>query len=236
MSNIKFYRVGGKVRDDLLGIPSKDIDFAVEANSYEEMKEELQRRGYKIFLETPQYLTIRARDPISREAADFALCRFDGDYHDCRRPIEVSIGTIEDDLARRDFTINAMAIDEDGNFLDPHGGKEDLENKILRCVGSTHDRMQEDSLRSLRAIRFVVTKDLEFCPELWKALNSEWLPPMMEKLADERIRQELDRAFAHDTIRTMEIIHQLPKAFREAVFKTVWLCPTMKKAKPGRNH
>jgi len=227
MSEVKFYRVGGIVRDEMLGLPSKDIDYAVVADSYDQMKATLLQRGYEIFLETPQYLTIRARIPQTRETVDFTLCRKDGEYHDGRRPSEVTPGTIYDDLARRDFTINAMAQAEDGTLLDPHGGQQDLKDHVLKCVGSTHDRMKDDSLRSLRAIRFVITKQLTFCPELWTALNSDWLPPMIEQLSDERIRQELERAFAADTLRTMQILHELPREFRQAIFRNCWLRPTM---------
>ena len=156
MKNIKFYQVGGSVRDDLLGFPSKDIDYSVEAPSFEAMKSEIVNRGGEIFLEKPEYLTIRANVP-NMGACDYVLCRKDGAYYDGRRPESVEIGTIRDDLARRDFTVNAMAINEDGELIDPHGGKVDLLHKTLRCVGNAHERFSEDYLRMLRAIRFCIT-------------------------------------------------------------------------------
>ena len=107
------YQVGGSLRDECLGRPCKDFDFSVEAPSYEAMREHLVQDGYTIFLEKPEYLTIRARfpkgHPQERVCADFVLCRKDGFYSDGRRPDTVEPGTIYDDLARRDFTMNAMA-------------------------------------------------------------------------------------------------------------------------------
>ncbi len=102
---VKIYLVGGSIRDQLLGLKSKDLDYAVEAGSYEEMRDYIKENG-KIFLETPEYLTIRAHLK-NGEPADFVLCRKDGEYSDGRRPDKVTPGTLYDDLARRDFTVNA---------------------------------------------------------------------------------------------------------------------------------
>src|SRR5687768_11467708 len=106
MTDIRFFRVGGCVRDELLGIESKDIDFAVEADSFEAMRDAVHARCSKVFLETPEFLTIRGLDP-DIGAVDFVLCRKDGPTKDGRRPEFVEPGTILDDLARRDFTVNA---------------------------------------------------------------------------------------------------------------------------------
>src|SRR6187431_1537064 len=105
---INYYLVGGYVRDEILGVQSKDIDFAVEAKSYDAMKEDILRRGMTIFQERPQFFAIRARHP-QMGGVDFTLCRKDGFYSDYRHPDDVRIGDIYDDLARRDFTVNAIA-------------------------------------------------------------------------------------------------------------------------------
>lgn len=125
MSSIKFYQVGGSVRDSFIGLKSKDIDYAVEAPSFDAMREAIKERGGEIFLETPQFLTIRANVP-GMGACDYVLCRKDGEYVDGRRPETVTAGTILDDLARRDFTMNAIAIAEDGTILDPFDGRKDI--------------------------------------------------------------------------------------------------------------
>src|SRR5579859_2576372 len=145
-----FYLVGGYVRDKILGIPSKDLDYSVEAASYEEMRQSIIDRGGTILLETPNFFTIRAR--IGKEVSDYVLCRKDGAYSDSRHPDSVEHGTLHDDLARRDFTMNAIAIDSDGNYIDPFNGISDIKNKLIRCVGNAQDRFDEDALRMLRAI------------------------------------------------------------------------------------
>ena len=162
---IKYYMVGGAVRDKILGIDPKyikDIDYSVEAPSYEAMKTELLKRGLEMFPIKEDYMTIRGK--LNGVAADFVLCRKDGHYSDGRRPDTVEIGTLYDDLARRDFTMNAIALDEDDNIIDPFDGRGDLHRGIIRCVGKATDRMREDSLRLIRAIRFLDTTINKF----WK--------------------------------------------------------------------
>ena len=90
---VKVFRVGGAVRDQFLNRPNKDVDFAVEAESYEAMKEYIVANGGKIYLETPEFFTIRGKIPNPGDA-DFVLCRKDGQYSDGRRPDSVSHGTI----------------------------------------------------------------------------------------------------------------------------------------------
>src|SRR6478735_1674813 len=156
----KFYQVGGCVRDSLLGVESKDIDFSVEAPSYEAMREAvIERCGgnpESIKVDKPEFATIRAIDP-KLGGVDFVLCRKDGAYSDGRRPDSVEMGTLLDDLARRDFTVNAIARADDGSLIDPFNGQADLKLRLLRCVGGV-DRLREDSLRMLRAFRFAITK------------------------------------------------------------------------------
>src|SRR4051812_9903063 len=113
MADAKIYLVGGAVRDKIMNITPKDLDYSIECESFDAMRQYIIDRGGTIFLETPQYFTIRAKVP-ELGAADFVLCRRDGMYKDNRRPETVEVGTIFDDLARRDFTMNAIAIDEQG--------------------------------------------------------------------------------------------------------------------------
>jgi tRNA nucleotidyltransferase (CCA-adding enzyme) len=207
MNRLKMYRVGGVVRDTLLGVKSKDIDLAVEAESFDEMREEVIKRGGKIFVETPQYFTIRAKLPGIGDV-DFSLCRKDGIYKDGRRPESVEKATILEDLARRDFTVNAMAQDIDTNeFLDPFNGREDLKNRIIRCVGDPHHRFAEDSLRILRAVRFAITK--EFAIDNLTCFAMKENQHLMKSLPVERIREELSRTFAHNSANTIEILNTL---------------------------
>lgn len=212
---IKYYKVGGCVRDEMLGVRSKDIDYAVEAESFEAMRDDLVIRGAQIFLEKPEYLTIRAM--LGREAADFVLCRKDGAYSDARRPDTVQPGTIYDDLARRDFTVNAMAEESGGRILDPHGGQTDLRNRTLRCVGSAEIRMSEDALRLLRAIRFIITKELVADIELHNVLIDSTICVKVGAVSTDRIRDELNKCFAADTFRTIRLLDKY-HILRDGIF------------------
>lgn len=224
--NIKYYKVGGCVRDQIMGIPSKDIDYSVEAPSYEAMRDDIIAKGGKIYLETPQYTTIRAK--FLGDDADFVLCRKDGQYKDGRRPESVSIGTLYDDLARRDFTMNAIAIDENGEMIDPFNGVEDIQVGIIRCVGSV-DRLYEDSLRMIRAIRFCITKNMAMDIDIMDILETKY--HLLENLPVERIRDELYKMFDCNTIETMNILNTY-SGIRDQIFKrNIQLVPTITSVK-----
>jgi tRNA nucleotidyltransferase/poly(A) polymerase len=226
---VTLYEVGGCVRDELLGVKSKDIDYTAVVTGdvehpYAHLRRYLVDQGFTIFVETPQYLTIRAQFPKLNGqkravTADFVLARKDGEYTDGRRPDTVEAGTLFDDLKRRDFTVNAIAKDHElGLYIDPFGGQEDLKAGVLRCVGSAEDRLREDALRALRALRFAVTKGFVLDPELWIAMRSEWLPLLVAKVSAERRREELSKAFRHDTLETLFCLGQLPSDLKEAIF------------------
>lgn len=208
----KYYKVGGCVRDEILNMfhgtnyKIKDIDFSVEASSYLEMKEDIISRGGQIFLEKPEYFTIRAAVP-RMGACDFVLCRKDGVYYDGRRPDSVSVGTIYDDLSRRDFTMNAIAEDEDGNIIDPFSGVSDIKNLHIKCVGLTQFRFQEDYLRMLRAIRFSITKNMEMSSEIVEYISKN--QAQLLKIAIERVYEELRKCYTADTVATNKALMRL---------------------------
>ncbi len=226
---IKIYQVGGHVRDSLLGLKSKDVDFAVEAPSFEAMREYVQSTCKQIFLEKPEFLTIRALHP-KMGAVDFVMCRKDGAYSDGRRPDAVEPGTIFDDLARRDFVVNAMAIDEEGNLIDPYGGQRDLEDRLLRCVGLATDRFEEDSLRILRAMRFSITKNFTLSKGILSVFDHPdiWIPKL-QSISLERRREELHKCFAHSTENTLRFLRDIPEEWSSSLFQDLWLKPTNEK-------
>jgi tRNA nucleotidyltransferase (CCA-adding enzyme) len=204
---VRLYEVGGCVRDSLMGRTSKDIDYSVEAESYDAMRSYLETEGFKIFVENPEFLTIRAQFPKSagkRVTADFVLARREGGYTDGRRPDEVFAGSLKDDLARRDFTMNAIARDQDGNLIDPFNGSRDIVNGLIKAVGNAHERINEDALRGLRAIRFAVTLGFQMDKDLEAVLGSRHFAPLLTSVSVERVREELEKAFAHDTVQTLE--------------------------------
>jgi hypothetical protein len=239
LSNIKVYLVGGAVREIVRGNATKvnDWDFAVEAESFDTMREWLNAEGFEIFLETPQYFTIRAKSPksgftfagrdMSGRTFDFTLCRTEGEYLDGRHPESVEVGTIKSDLSRRDFTMNAIAMDSEGMLIDPFGGTEDAKNGTIRCVGST-DRLKEDALRMLRAVRFAIQIGGTLDQDINDFLHDEYNINLLEKISEERIREELTKAFKVDTLETLWYLSNYT-VLRDKVFEgDMWLMPTVK--------
>lgn len=229
---IQFYQVGGCVRDKRLGVlegkivKPKDIDFSVVAPSYEAMKAAIIAKGCDIKVEKPEFVTVRAVHP-ELGGVDFVLCRKDGQYTDGRRPDSIEIGTLADDLARRDFTVNALAEDEDGNIIDLFDGQRDLRDMVLRCVGDTEKRMREDSLRMLRAIRFQITKG--FYPDLKLEnflLNTD-NAFLLKNLPVERIRDEILKCMEFDTLETLRVFERY-RQIRNVIFsRNLKLVPTI---------
>jgi tRNA nucleotidyltransferase (CCA-adding enzyme) len=241
----QFAEVGGAVRDKFLGVDSKDVDFvAIPINpkmfanadeAFATLVNVLKVDGLEVFLETPEFFTVRAQVPTwhplkqRTTVADFVLARKDGPSSDGRRPDFVLPGTLMDDLQRRDFTVNSMAI-LDGELVDPFGGREDLENNLLRFVGNPTDRIAEDGLRVMRALRFHITKGFDVDAETWDAVNSEFAAEMLMKVSTERIREELEKMFLFDTVLTMETLSDVRRNLKKAIFRDgLRLQPTLKK-------
>lgn len=240
MMPVRLYQVGGSVRDELLGLKSKDIDFAVECVGFDELFVWLDQNGFDIFLSQPEYMTIRARFPkggfefagqnMSGVTADFVVCRTEAHYSDARHPDNVGVGTIEDDLARRDFTMNAIAKRADGTLLDPYNGVGDAYSGVIRAVGDPLDRLTEDPLRALRALRFAVTKNMQLSMPLALTLEDATIVEMLRRsVSQERIREELFKMFKADTYKTMEtFVRGFPDLGRAVLQDTqLWVKPTL---------
>jgi tRNA nucleotidyltransferase (CCA-adding enzyme) len=238
----EFAEVGGAVRDKFLGVDSKDVDFvAVPTQQFDTADDafnalvaHLKETGFKVFLETPQFFTVRAQVPEDNplkertNVADFVLARKDGPSSDGRRPDFVLPGTLMDDLTRRDFTVNAMAMMND-ELIDPFGGREDLDNNLLRFVGNPNDRIVEDGLRVMRALRFHITKGFDVDADTWDAVNSEFAAEMLMKVSTERIREELEKMFLFNTVQSMETLSDVRRSLKRAIFRDgLRLMPTLK--------
>lgn len=225
---MKLYQIGGSVRDELLGIKAKDIDYAVECDSFDNLYKYISSIG-EIFLSKPEFLTIRAR--INNEVSDFVMCRKDGQYYDGRHPENVIPGTLYEDQKRRDFTMNAIAKDEDGTYIDPFNGIDDIRNRLIRCVGNTEDRMREDYLRLLRAARFCITKNMLIDIKIGDLFNNLSVLNAFEKnVSEERIREELYKMFKCSTFKTIMFFGDYPY-FSSVCFNAtnIWLKPTSEK-------
>lgn len=224
---VKLFEVGGCVRDDFLGVPVKDIDFVAVAPSFDALRQHVLDEGFKIFIEKPEFGTIRVSVPKDHplrakvKDADFVLARKDGPSTDGRRPDFVEPGTLEEDLARRDFTVNAMARDplNPAEVIDPFNGQRDLRRKILRFVGNPEERIKEDGLRVLRAFRFEVTKGLSPADETYLATRSRLASKMLWCVSIERVREELEKMFQHDTQASLMLLSGLSEHMMEAIFR-----------------
>jgi len=221
----QFFEVGGCVRDSLLGLESNDVDFTVVGPaSFDDFHAELTGMGFQIFESRPEFFTIRAKVPDSMpelrartRVADFVLARRDGPSSDGRRPDFTVPGNLFDDLDRRDFTVNAMARGLDGVLHDPFNGQEDLANRTLRFVGVAAVRIEEDGLRVLRGLRFMVTKSLTPTPETFRDLQSVFAAEMLGCVSKERRREELNKMLAFDTMTSFELLASLPTITVEAI-------------------
>lgn len=228
---MKIYQVGGSVRDELLGLKSKDLDYVCVCESYDAMKQAILDKGGKIYLEKPEYLTIRAKVNGLGDA-DFVMARKDGNYYDGRRPESVVPGTLKDDILRRDFTINALAKDcETGHIIDMVGGQDDLKKGIIRCVGSTKARFEEDGLRILRAIRFTITRFLKLSNPIHRFLTQRDtnLEEYLKGVSTERIREELNKMLKVNTYGTLYYLVKTYPKLHYCIFgvhQELWLKPT----------
>lgn len=179
------FMVGGFVRDRCLGREVKDIDIATSARP--ERVQELFARTIPTGLQHGTVTVLVDGTPF-----EVTTYRQESAYVDFRRPAEVRfIDNLLEDLRRRDFTMNAMAMDIDGHVIDPFEGLRDAREGRIRCVGAADERFSEDALRMIRCIRFAAEYTLEVAEDTWSAILSN--RALLEHVAMERIRAELER-------------------------------------------
>ena len=184
------YLVGGCVRDLFIGRTPKDWDVTTNAKP-----EDIQRIFPESFYEN-DFGTVGVKtgsEDSTLSIIEVTPYRTESGYTDKRRPDEVTFGeSLEDDLARRDFTINAIALDESkGHIVDPYKGQKDIEAKVLKTVGVATDRFEEDALRLMRAIRLVA--ELGFALDTDTAAAIKEKGPNLAHVSRERVRDELVR-------------------------------------------
>lgn len=257
MCKLPMYIVGGAVRDWYISECNgfahhspKDIDIAVEASSYQAMRDYLIDTGCEIYTENPEFGTLKAKacpelleyiarwlNPYSNlkmpTVYDFAICRCDGVYTDGRHPQSVTPSDIINDLARRDFTMNAMAMPlQNGNeLLDPFNGLDDIKDATIRTVRDPYDRFNEDGLRILRALRFHITLGYFIDDNVFDCIYNNGYDILTNAdISTDRIREELHKMFKHDTWRTLQTI----MSFDDIVdflseCNEIWFKPTTEK-------
>ena len=186
-SGFSVYAVGGCVRDALLNRPVSDIDLAVSATP-EQNKLVLQKNDIRYAETGISHGTLTAL--VGGRAYEITTFRTDGRYSDNRRPDSVNfVSDIRGDLARRDFTVNAMAYNPREGIIDIFNGADDLKSGIIRAVGDPDIRFEEDSLRILRGLRFASVLNFEI--ESVTAFSMMRKSPLLKKIARERVTEEL---------------------------------------------
>lgn len=184
------YLAGGCVRDMAMGrrIHDWDIASSAPAEAVSNLFQKTADTGIK-------YGTVTVFS--GGEKAEVTTFRRDGIYSDGRRPESVSfVSGIEEDLKRRDFTINAMALSADGELIDLHGGMADIKSRLIQCVGAPEKRFSEDALRMFRALRFAAQLGFTLSPETVSAISARAV--QAHKLSGERVFSETDKILTSD--------------------------------------
>ena len=195
------YLVGGCVRDLLMEKRPHDWDICTAA-----LPEQVQSLFPVTRPTGLQHGTVTV--VIGSKQVEVTTFRTEGGYADHRHPDRVSfVGELTEDLGRRDFTMNAIAVSADGLLADPYGGVEDIRARRIRCVGEAETRFEEDALRMLRALRF--SAKLGFTIEIGTLLAIQAKAPLAAGLAAERVREELEKLLLSDAPETIYAVMDL---------------------------
>lgn len=230
------YFVGGGVRDILLGKNVKDWDMATNA-----VPEEILKIFPDAFYDN-QFGTVGIPIEIDKEKqiVEITTYRTERDYKDRRHPEKVEWGeTIEEDLARRDFTINAIAMAVDTkdkskvSFIDPFDGQEDIRKKLIKAVGNPSERFKEDALRLMRAIRLATQLSFEIEGKTWMEISKDAV--LIKEISAERVRDELLKILASE--HTFEGINMLKNSgILQFIMPELLEGIGVSQARPGRHH
>jgi tRNA nucleotidyltransferase (CCA-adding enzyme) len=209
------YLVGGSVRDSILGRPSKDYDICTSATP-----EEIAALFEDVDLVGAHFGVCIVHE--GDEQVEVATFRLDGAYSDNRRPDQVKYTLdVKEDLARRDFTINGLLMDKDGQVIDYVDGLTDIHTKTIRCIGDPKKRFHEDALRMLRAIRFEAQLDFRIEHKTQRDIINN--AHLLSNISAERIRDEFNKALlcnaslAFSTLTCLGIFNHILKAFSKEV-------------------
>lgn len=195
------YAVGGSIRDSLMGLTPKDWDITTSA------KPDEIKNLFRNTIDTGiAHGTVTVR--INKQSFEVTTYRIDGEYEDNRRPLSVEFtSNLEEDLKRRDFTINAMAYNDRCGLVDIYGGRRDIELGIIRCVGEAKVRFTEDALRTLRAVRFCARTGFRLHPDTADAIKETAY--LLQNISAERIREELNYIITSDRPQSIMIAYEL---------------------------
>lgn len=203
---MRVFEVGGHIRDELLGLPSSDVDLIAIASSFDELKNYVSKNSQKIFLEKPEFNLIRYL-ALDGSPQDITFCH-----------------SLEGDLKRRDFTINAFAREVGSSeVIDVENGLKDLKEGIIRCIVSPKETFQEDPARIIRAIRLKIKLKFDYDRELSYYMYGDHDFSELKNIDRERLRQELDKCFKTSSEKTIGEISRMNLAFSKIIFDQYWL-------------
>jgi len=196
----KGYIVGGAIRDILLGLKPKDIDFTTNL-PYETLKDLFNKYNPKETGKSFGVLRIRVND------IDYEIAKFREDNYEDKDGLKIIpeekkvsfVDDIKNDLARRDFTINAMAYNEEEGIVDLYNGQKDIENKVINFVGNAEERIIEDPLRVLRAFRFMSRLDFSLSENTIEAIKKQ--KDLLKNIPEERITMEFSKLLLGENIK-----------------------------------
>lgn len=193
-NNHSLFLVGGTVRDYLLGLPLTDMDVVTEATP-DEIKEFLPEANF-VFA---KYGSVSYKDSDGVKF-DITTLRKENSYEDSRHPGKIEfVKDLYVDVLRRDFTINGLYMDKDLKIIDYVKGQKDLKNHLLRVIGKPENRLKEDPLRIIRALRFAIDFDLTVEEELDKAIRANI--NLLENLNIEKIKQDIKKIRCSDKVK-----------------------------------
>lgn len=196
------FLVGGCVRDSLMGFIPHDYDITTNATPDEMLR---IFSGFRVIETGPKHGTITV--VIDGNNVEITTYRIDGEYDDNRHPKEVSFTrSLSEDLKRRDFTVNALAFNEEQGLVDLFGGKEDLDNKLIRCVGEPDKRFNEDGLRILRAMRFASVLRFNIQEETAKSIHKN--KDLLKNISAERIFAELKKLLCGKNVEEILLLYK----------------------------
>jgi len=207
-SMARIFAVGGAVRDEMLGRPVDDVDLVIAGIPREDLEAWLRPRGRLDLVGTRFGVYKFGNVDIALPRTEHAIAGSRGGYRDFDVQADHTL-SIETDLARRDFTVNAMALDlRDGRLIDPHGGQSDLRAQLVRAVGDPRERFREDLSRILRGARIAVQLAFDIDPTTWDAMR-EMAGEIPSVVPKETIGKEIGKALRADAPRALALLAEI---------------------------
>ena len=228
-ANYEIYIVGGAVRDLIMGKIVHDWDLTTNATP-EQILEVIPGGLYNNL-----FGTVFTNNPdSSTNPHEITTFRKEEGYSDARHPDKVTWGkSLEDDLSRRDFTINSLALDKNFKLIDLYNGQDDINAKLIRTVGNADDRFNEDALRMLRAVRIATQLGFSIQDDTFEAIKKN--APLIKKIANERIKEELFKILSSSNP-YLGMVNFRDSGLMDEILPELSKCFGVEQKSPGRHH